>query len=184
MIQMINKLKKNQKGFTLVELIVVLVILAILAAFTIPAMLGFVDDARGKAAIAQAREVYMAYQSATTDVISVGGAAKDQEYYVATTGTTPAPANTTASYPALVQNNAMNMMGGDLTVAGTESGGTYTPPTVTQGVEYGVKVVDGKVTKVEFLRNGYLITLETGATDGGAIVTKGGSVAIGKTVSP
>ncbi|MEG1940429.1 MAG: prepilin-type N-terminal cleavage/methylation domain-containing protein, partial [Eubacterium sp.] len=40
--QFINKLKKNQKGFTLVELIVVLVILAILAAFTIPAMLGFV----------------------------------------------------------------------------------------------------------------------------------------------
>ena len=68
MIQMINKLKKNQKGFTLVELIVVLVILAILAAFTIPAMLGFVDDARGKAAIAQGREIYVAAQSAGTDV--------------------------------------------------------------------------------------------------------------------
>ncbi|MEG0496103.1 MAG: prepilin-type N-terminal cleavage/methylation domain-containing protein, partial [Eubacterium sp.] len=65
--QFINKLKKNQKGFTLVELIVVLVILAILAAFTIPAMLGFVDDARSKASIAMAREVYVAGQSAATD---------------------------------------------------------------------------------------------------------------------
>ncbi|MEG2717271.1 MAG: prepilin-type N-terminal cleavage/methylation domain-containing protein, partial [Eubacterium sp.] len=64
--QFINKLKKNQKGFTLVELIVVLVILAILAAFTIPAMLGFVDDARSKASIALAREVYVAGQSAAT----------------------------------------------------------------------------------------------------------------------
>ena len=59
MIQMINKLKKNQKGFTLVELIVVLVILAILAAFTIPAMLGFVNDAKDKAEISKAREKYM-----------------------------------------------------------------------------------------------------------------------------
>lgn len=68
MIQLINKLKKNQKGFTLVELIVVLVILAILAAFTIPAMLGFVDDARGKAAVSQGREIYVAAQSAGTEI--------------------------------------------------------------------------------------------------------------------
>nr|WP_279354801.1 prepilin-type N-terminal cleavage/methylation domain-containing protein [Eubacterium sp. 1001713B170207_170306_E7] len=58
---------KNQKGFTVVELIVVLVILAILAAFTIPAMLGFVEDAKGKAAIAEAREVYVAAQTASTE---------------------------------------------------------------------------------------------------------------------
>lgn len=65
------KLKKqliNLKGFTLVELIVVLVILAILATFTIPAMLGFVEDAREKAAIAEAREVYVAGQAAATEI--------------------------------------------------------------------------------------------------------------------
>ncbi|MEG1185541.1 MAG: prepilin-type N-terminal cleavage/methylation domain-containing protein, partial [Eubacterium sp.] len=66
--QFINKLKKNQKGFTLVELIVVLVILAILAAFTIPAMLGFVNDARDKASIAEARECYVAAQAVSTEV--------------------------------------------------------------------------------------------------------------------
>jgi|GEM_PF-2370057 len=45
-----KEIKKNSKqrtaGFTLVELIVVLVILAIIAAFTVPAMLGYIDDAR------------------------------------------------------------------------------------------------------------------------------------------
>lgn len=65
--ELINRIKKNRKGFTLVEIIVVLVILAILAAFTIPTMLGFVNDARGKAMIAEARTVYVAAQSTATE---------------------------------------------------------------------------------------------------------------------
>lgn len=59
---------KKQSGFTLVELIVVLVILAILAAFTIPAMLGFVEDARSKKSITMTREVYTAAQSASAEI--------------------------------------------------------------------------------------------------------------------
>lgn len=45
-------------------------ILAILAAFTIPAMLGFVEDAKGKAVIAEAREGYVAAQAAATEIYS------------------------------------------------------------------------------------------------------------------
>jgi len=55
---------RKRRGFTLVEIIVVLVILAILAAFTIPAMLGFVNEARAKKDIVKAREIYTAAQSA------------------------------------------------------------------------------------------------------------------------
>lgn len=63
----IKKQRDQKKGFTLVEIIVVLVVLAILAAFTIPTMLGFVADARGKAYIAEAREVYVAAQAVATE---------------------------------------------------------------------------------------------------------------------
>ena len=66
--EFINRMRKKDKGFTLVEIIVVLVILAILAAFLIPSMVGFVGDAKDKAGLAQAREVYIAAQSAATRV--------------------------------------------------------------------------------------------------------------------
>lgn len=63
----IKKQISGKKGFTLVEIIVVLVVLAILAAFTIPTMLGFVADAKGKSYIAEAREVYVAAQAVATE---------------------------------------------------------------------------------------------------------------------
>lgn len=65
--ELIKKRVKPEKGFTLVEIIVVLVVLAILAAFTIPTMLGFIADAKGKAYIAEAREVYVAAQAVATE---------------------------------------------------------------------------------------------------------------------
>lgn len=69
-----QKLKKsnNKKGFTLVEIIVVLVILAVLAAAAIPTMLGFVEEAKGKAEIANARAAYVAAQSIVTEEYASG----------------------------------------------------------------------------------------------------------------
>lgn len=63
----IKKTLKNKKGFTLVEILVVLIILAILAAVSIPSMLGFVNDAKGKAVIAEARAAYVAAQYVATE---------------------------------------------------------------------------------------------------------------------
>lgn len=60
---MFTKWKKNNKGFTLVELIVVLVILAILAAILIPALLGYIDRAKNQQYITEARELMVATQA-------------------------------------------------------------------------------------------------------------------------
>ena len=57
---MIQKLKKNKKGFTLVELLVVLVILAILAAAIIPSMMGFIDKAKEESVAAECRSALLA----------------------------------------------------------------------------------------------------------------------------
>lgn len=67
-----KKARENKKGFTLVELIVVLVILAILAAILVPALLGWIDEARNKQYVLEARSVYMAAQAVADEEYAKG----------------------------------------------------------------------------------------------------------------
>ena len=78
-----KKIRQNsKKGFTLVELIVVLVILAVMAAMLVPALTGYIDEARKKKDYNAASEVLTAAQSAVA------------RYYGDTASPTPAGAKT------------------------------------------------------------------------------------------
>lgn len=55
-------MRRNRRGFTLVEIIVVLVILAILTAIAVPTALGYVDDAKEARELAKLRESLIAAQ--------------------------------------------------------------------------------------------------------------------------
>ena len=68
-------MKKNDKGFTLVELIVVLVILAILAAILVPALLGYIDKARQKQLTTNAEAALVATQALAAQSYGNGTAA-------------------------------------------------------------------------------------------------------------
>ena len=65
--------KNNNKGFTLVELIVVLVILAILAAILVPALLGYIDRAREKQYVLNAKSALTAAQAELSAIYGEGG---------------------------------------------------------------------------------------------------------------
>lgn len=73
--------KTNNKGFTLVELIVVLVILAILAAILVPALLGYIDKAREKQVTTNAEAAYVAAQALATEAYGKGVDPSDVEAY-------------------------------------------------------------------------------------------------------
>ena len=64
--------RDGRGGFTLVELIVVLVILGILAAIMVPALLGWIDKAREKKYLLEARNVVLATQTVATGEYAAG----------------------------------------------------------------------------------------------------------------
>jgi type IV pilus assembly protein PilA len=78
---------RRRKGFTMVEIIVVLVILAILIGATTPIMMGFVNDARTKAAVSDARIGLLAAQQVVSECMYSSGALTNTDTETAVDGT-------------------------------------------------------------------------------------------------
>lgn len=117
---MMKKMKEN-KGFTLVELIVVIVILAILAAILVPALLGYIDKAKGQQVVLNGKSVMTAAQADLSSAYAKGKAPSDVDKTdILNTADVPKAKNITI------------VVGGTATEAKADNHSSYT----VYGVEY------------------------------------------------
>ncbi len=90
-------IKKDQKGFTLVEVIVVLVILAIMAAVLIPSLVGYINKARENTVVSETRSVVTAVQSLASEKYAKQNDTGSTSYNLGSGGNIT-PGDTTINY--------------------------------------------------------------------------------------
>jgi type IV pilus assembly protein PilA len=79
---LISKVRKNKKGFTLIELIVVIAILGILALILIPSVTGIIGTANDNTDKANAKTAYMAAQILTTQIAAGNSTFTDDAAFI------------------------------------------------------------------------------------------------------
>ncbi|PKM48465.1 MAG: hypothetical protein CVV01_03360, partial [Firmicutes bacterium HGW-Firmicutes-6] len=153
-------------------------------------MLGFVEDAKGKALIAEAREVYVAAQATATEfnddidtsftaanleTAIESGAVKAEQVRVEGTPESDdteavLPGGSPTTKPQKASNQMYTYLAKDLTIAT----GTTKPANTSKDAYWVVSFTDvgntAKVTSLEYSRNGYTVTIDKTSNGGASIV--------------
>lgn len=119
------ELREQDKGMSLIELVVVVAILAVLVAIAIPAYLGVVDDAKRSAVQSQLQNAYTVYSFQVARGASAAAAAAD----AAALGTVDIPLSVHTSNACItgIHGSDTNFQYNIILASNTTTPGTITP---------------------------------------------------------
>lgn len=159
---------ERQKGFTLIELLVVLIVIAVLAAVLVPALTGYLDDAREKKAVSEAQVcvtaatewaavqrtalISQAYQSNQTFADAYNAAGNAANKWSTTYEALSTAAPTVTGTPALAEGDGQYFLRPDSTPDDT------TDTTMKNTVKTAAGV-DGKLEKLQLNADGKVLYL-------------------------
>lgn len=176
-------MKKNNKGFSLVELIIVIAIMAILAGAIAPALIRYIDKSRKSNDVSSAKTIKTAVETAMSN---------EKTYEILTTatgGTLTDKDSNTIAYAATVTINP-----GDPAFAGTATSGTtavaiagFTPTADITATDVGAaqdeiaKNVGEKMPRIKFKKNAADEKNSSAPIPSGwtVYISNGGSVIVG-----
>lgn len=119
----LKKALRSRRGFTLVELVVVLVIAGITASFAVPALTGYIDNAKEKQAVSETQVCVMAATRIAAQKYAEWQQATTNNSLGANIGANDASLKPLASWAGNTSDTPPTVTGGD--VALTEGSGQY-----------------------------------------------------------
>lgn len=135
------KTLKNNKGFTLIEIVIVIVIIAILAAMLVPSMLTWIDSANERSFLSACDSIETALQTSASEQYAAGNGFKPEVSQVAEL--------TNATVILAGQFSGTNPTSADYTINVAIANNKLTGTTITDGTYTGTAQADGswEVTK-------------------------------------
>lgn len=128
---LLKKIRKSHKGFTLVELIIVIAIIAVLTAVLAPQYVKYVDRSKNAADQNTSMTLLHEVEVAIVDVTSSGGTVADQTITMDGSGTSSDKGDSDSLVKALTEadanwENAKSARGNTYTIKVTGTGATGT----------------------------------------------------------